>query len=97
MSRQGTEMVGIAPFDTPTFSQNVGELIAWATSAPLKRAAQSAMTPAIRYHERAEECLREADKISDVGDRAVIRELAICWLQLADDAARQGAQRYSAA
>jgi hypothetical protein len=96
MSRQGTEKIGIAPFESPTFSQNVGVLIARATSAQ-KRAAPSTMRPAIAYHERAEECLREAEKISDVGDRAVMREFAICWLQLADDAARQEAQRASAA
>jgi hypothetical protein len=37
---------GIAPFETPTFSKNVGELIARTTSVPQKRAARRSKTRA---------------------------------------------------
>ncbi len=45
----------IAPFETPTFSKNVGEFIARATRAPQKRANRRRNN--VNSHKSAERCL----------------------------------------
>lgn len=42
------------------------------------------VTMAASYEQRASECLRHARVSPGSGDRAVWRELALCWLRLAD-------------
>jgi hypothetical protein len=40
------------------------------------------MTPAEFYHRRAAECLMLAHQISDSNERAIMQELARCWIRL---------------
>jgi hypothetical protein len=40
------------------------------------------MTPAEFYHRRAAECSVLAHQISDSNERAIMQELARCWIRL---------------
>jgi hypothetical protein len=40
------------------------------------------MTPAEFYHQRAAECSVLAHQISDSNERAIMQELARCWVRL---------------
>jgi hypothetical protein len=53
------------------------------------------MTPTEFYQLRAVECFMLADQISDLQEREVMHELALCWLRLLDRAneTRQQANR----
>jgi len=53
------------------------------------------MTPTDFYQLRAAECFMLADQISDLQEREVMHELALCWLRLLDRAneTRQQANR----
>jgi hypothetical protein len=44
------------------------------------------MTPTDFYQLRAVECFMLADQISDLQEREVMHELALCWLRLLDRA-----------
>jgi hypothetical protein len=44
------------------------------------------MTPTDFYQLRAVECFMLADHISDLQEREVMHELALCWLRLLDRA-----------
>ncbi len=46
----------------------------------------SAMTPTDFYQLRAVECFILADQISDLQERKVMHELALCWLRLLERA-----------
>jgi hypothetical protein len=66
----------IAPFETPTFSKNVGELIARATSVPQKRAADVPKRATHRF-KRGHRGLKEA-RIP----KPVLAGFSLLWLDL---------------
>jgi len=42
------------------------------------------MIPSELYQQRASECLQLADRSSDIEERTMWRELALCWLRLSE-------------
>jgi hypothetical protein len=67
----------IAPFETPTFSKNVGELIARATSVPQKRAARRPKTGHSHRFKRGHSGLKETST-----PRPVLAGFNLLWLDL---------------